>query len=202
MKKPIRKIDTSESQLFLTFDDGPCPVNTPPVLDMLDEFGARATFFVIGREVKKNKELFKEILDRGHSIGDHSSDHDYAHYFKNEEHLKSWIRTSWDELSQVAGEAPVAFRSPAGIITPPLMRAIHELEIAWVHWNRRFFDSNLPLSLFGAAYRYQPGDILLLHDKQKPFLQLNFQKNLRSLLQSLTQFECVAIRGEQLSHEN
>ena len=61
--------------VFLTFDDGPCPEVTPWVLDVLDKFNAKATFFCIGKNVELYPELFKEILRRGHSVGNHTYSH-------------------------------------------------------------------------------------------------------------------------------
>lgn len=61
--------------VFITFDDGPCPQVTPWVLDELDRFGAKATFFCIGKNVELYPDLFAEIVRRGHSVGSHSYSH-------------------------------------------------------------------------------------------------------------------------------
>ena len=200
MRSPVCKVKDDSQKIFLTFDDGPCPQGTPQVLDLLDEFKAKATFFVIGDKVEKNPNLLKEIIRRGHSVGDHSSDHAYTHYFKKEEHLKTWIKDSWSRLSDKLGEEPIGFRSPAGIVTPPLKNVMEELDIAWVHWNRRFFDSQISLSWMLNFYSYQSGDILLLHDHQNPRRQLNFIENLRNLLQIIQPLEMAAITGDTKFH--
>ena len=61
--------------LFLTFDDGPCPQVTPWVLDQLDKYGAKATFFCIGKNVEQYPDLFGEIVRRGHAVGSHTYSH-------------------------------------------------------------------------------------------------------------------------------
>jgi len=65
----------NEKQLFLTFDDGPIPEVTPWALDLLDKYGIKATFFCVGENVAKYPEIFREILNRGHSVGNHTFNH-------------------------------------------------------------------------------------------------------------------------------
>jgi peptidoglycan/xylan/chitin deacetylase (PgdA/CDA1 family) len=71
----IWRIPTDEKSLFLTFDDGPIPDVTEYVLDKLDEFNAKATFFCIGDNVRKHPDIFANILDRNHSVGNHTFNH-------------------------------------------------------------------------------------------------------------------------------
>lgn len=61
--------------VYLTFDDGPIPEVTPWVLDTLDHYGVKATFFCVGENVQRNPELFQELLHRGHSVGNHTMNH-------------------------------------------------------------------------------------------------------------------------------
>ena len=61
--------------VYLTFDDGPIPEVTPWVLDTLDHYGVKATFFCVGENVQRNPELFQELLRRGHSVGNHTMNH-------------------------------------------------------------------------------------------------------------------------------
>src|SRR3954447_27032234 len=71
----MRSFQTSEPEVWLTIDDGPSPVHTLPILDLLDRFGARATFFVIGAHAEKNPRLITEILSRGHGLANHTFTH-------------------------------------------------------------------------------------------------------------------------------
>ena len=70
---PSRK--RGEKRVFLTFDDGPIPEVTPWVLDTLDRFGVKATFFMVGQNVERYPGLFKEVLRRGHAVGNHTLHH-------------------------------------------------------------------------------------------------------------------------------
>ena len=69
------RMDPSEKAVYLTFDDGPIPEATPFVLDLLDEMGIKATFFMVGDNVRKYPELYLEVLRRGHHVGNHTFNH-------------------------------------------------------------------------------------------------------------------------------
>jgi peptidoglycan-N-acetylglucosamine deacetylase len=76
-----------EKVLYITFDDGPDPLVTPKVLDILDQFGAKATFFCLGKQVKENPELFRLLREKGHAVGNHSFSHVNGWKTKNMEYL-------------------------------------------------------------------------------------------------------------------
>ena len=182
MKGPIKKLSSQNSEVFLTFDDGPDINLTSRVLETLSRFGAQATFFVIGEKAKKNPLVIDKIKKGGHSIGDHSLNHNYSYFFKSQRELKNWVETGNKTLTHLLGEPPVGFRSPAGVVTPPLKRVMGELSTPWIHWNKRFFDTNLPFSWTQSFHKLNSGDIVLLHDCQKAALRESFMRGLESLL--------------------
>ncbi|MBR5037355.1 MAG: polysaccharide deacetylase family protein [Prevotella sp.] len=69
------RMDPNEKAVYLTFDDGPIPEATPFILKTLEAFGAKATFFVVGDNVRKHPELFQQIIDGGHQVGNHTMNH-------------------------------------------------------------------------------------------------------------------------------
>lgn len=73
--RALWRMDKTERAVYLTFDDGPLPQSTPFILDTLREYGARATFFMVGDNVRKYPELFKMIVDAGHQVGNHTYNH-------------------------------------------------------------------------------------------------------------------------------
>lgn len=73
----------SERAVYLTFDDGPIPEVTPWVLDVLDRYGVKATFFVVGDNVRKYPDIFREVVRRGHSVGNHTYHHISGHIHGN-----------------------------------------------------------------------------------------------------------------------
>lgn len=182
MESPLTKIRTDKREIFLTFDDGPEPAFTHEVLDCLAKFNAKGTFFVIAEKAKKHSHFLEKISKGGHTIGNHSLDHHYSHFFQSEDRLKDWIMEGNKTLTHLLGEPPVAFRSPAGVITPPLKRVMSELSLPWVHWNKRFFDTNFPFSWTQSFYKFHSGDIVLLHDRQKTVFRNGFIKGLEQFL--------------------
>jgi peptidoglycan/xylan/chitin deacetylase (PgdA/CDA1 family) len=73
--KALWRMDASEHSVYLTFDDGPIPEATPFILDTLKEFNAKATFFVVGENVKRHPELLERIIAEGHRVGNHTYNH-------------------------------------------------------------------------------------------------------------------------------
>ena len=69
------RMDPDEKAVYLTFDDGPIPVVTPWVLDLLDRHGVKATFFMVGDNIRKHPEVFRMVVERGHRIGNHTFNH-------------------------------------------------------------------------------------------------------------------------------
>ena len=83
--KALWRMDAAEHSVYLTFDDGPIPESTPFILDTLKEHGVKATFFVVGENVKRYPDLFRRIISEGHSIGNHTYNHMGS--------LKHYVRT-------------------------------------------------------------------------------------------------------------
>ena len=73
--RAIWRMDPKEHSVYLTFDDGPIPQSTPFILDTLREYGVKATFFMVGDNVRKYPELYKRIVDEGHQLGNHTNHH-------------------------------------------------------------------------------------------------------------------------------
>jgi peptidoglycan/xylan/chitin deacetylase (PgdA/CDA1 family) len=155
------------SGIFLTFDDGPDPEVTPRLLDLFDELGVRATFFVIGEKAVRHPPIVRRMLNAGHAVGDHSWDHTYGAFFQPRPRLEAWIRRSQQQLHDLTGRASCGFRSPAGVTTPPLVQTLKMLGLPLVLWNRRYFDTRFaftPARARCSAGRLRAGDVVLLHD--------------------------------------
>ena len=113
--KALWRMDRRERAVYLTFDDGPIPESTPFILDILRSFGVRATFFVVGDNVRKYPDLFQQIIDEGHLVGNHTHNHigGFRHtvrdYMFNVEKANAYIRShffrpphGWMRLAQYA----------------------------------------------------------------------------------------------------
>ena len=109
------RMDRHERSVYLTFDDGPIPESTPFILQTLRQFGIKATFFMVGDNVRKNPDLYQQILDEGHQVGNHTHNHisGFRHslhnYSYNVEKANAYIKShlfrpphGWMRISQYA----------------------------------------------------------------------------------------------------
>ena len=166
----VRRLPDASSarhEVSLTIDDGPNPAVTPAVLDVLDEYQARATFFCIAQQAKQHPALCRDIVRRGHSVQNHS--HAHAHSFSvwGPKAMARDIAKAQDQLSDITGEVPRFFRAPAGLRNPFLDPVLHRQGLQLVSWTRRGFDtvkSDPALVQARLTRGLAAGDILLLHD--------------------------------------
>jgi peptidoglycan-N-acetylglucosamine deacetylase len=155
------------AQVAITIDDGPNPTVTPAVLDILDQWKAKATFFCVGQKILAHPELARQIVQRGHCIENHSYNH--RHYFSlmAPKALRREISQAQEAISQVVGVKPQFFRAPAGLRNPLLDMVLQEQGLRLVSWTRRGFDTvshDPDWVLKQLERRLSATDILLLHD--------------------------------------
>lgn len=166
--RPILEGPPAAGRLALTFDDGPDPVCTRAVLDLLDARGHRATFFVIGERAAANAELCAEIARRGHGLGNHSLAHARSTPFHSAPRLASELRRAGETLARAAGRAPRWFRPPVGLISPPVAAAARAVGLELVGWTATARDGVAGATVEAALGRLEralkPGAILVLHD--------------------------------------
>lgn len=186
--KPLRRISTSQKVIYLTFDDGPDEVGTKTVLQTLSEHGAKATFFLIAEKAKAQLSLTQKILRDGHAVGNHSLDHKYRNYFSNSHSLEKWIARAEEVFHQL--EIPsVGFRSPAGVQTPELHKALDRMNLPLILWNKRFFDTSFTWTEKRALASLEttvPGSIILLHDRMSETRLPIFKNTLSKYLEAAT----------------
>jgi peptidoglycan-N-acetylglucosamine deacetylase len=160
----LTRVETSDSVIAITFDDGPIPVYTDSTLDVLDEFGARATFFMVGERMEQRPRLVGEVLARGHEIGNHSYNHPIM-VLKRWSTIRSQIERT-DSIIRAAGqEGEIWFRPPDGkrLLGLPLYLSLRKRPI--VLWDLEP-DSEWRNADEVVQYvldRVRPGSILLLH---------------------------------------
>ena len=159
--------DAARGSVALTIDDGPDPEVTPRVLDLLDEHGAKATFFCIGERVARYPELAREVSRRGHAIENHTQRHLHRFSLLGPRAIADEIERAQHEIGRVTGQRPGFFRPPAGLRNPFLDPVLTRLELKLASWTRRGFDtlSREPRTVLEKLTRgLKGGDILLLHD--------------------------------------
>jgi peptidoglycan/xylan/chitin deacetylase (PgdA/CDA1 family) len=120
-------------KLALTFDDGPNPAITPKLLDLLDRYQAKATFFLVGRYVREAPGLVKEMGSRGHLIGNHTDTHPNLLFCGPEETRVELLRCS-EAISHVTWAEPRWFRPPFGLRSPWLGALVQQQRMRMVMW--------------------------------------------------------------------
>lgn len=160
-------IDPSDG-ILLTFDDGPEPDVTPRVLDVLDRHHQKAIFFVIGRKAEAHPEVLREIVRRGHQVGNHTFSHSPYANFLGGKHLEREIREADDAIEHACGIRPKLFRPPLGISTHFMRSVLRHTGHKVVGWSVRSFDTRhepREKVLLRVTRNLKAGDIILLHDR-------------------------------------
>ena len=178
-----RAAPTGPPVLYLTFDDGPIPAETPWVLEQLAAFNAKATFFCVGQNLERYPEIARAALAAGHRLGNHTHHHrsawatGRAEYLQEVDRCQAVVRELLTDNQQLTGEQKPLFRPPYGRLTWPLLRALKP-EFRVVMWSvlTRDYDPQLSpencLRFTLAAIR--PGDIVVFHDSYKASARLRF----------------------------
>lgn len=111
----LNVVDYSENTIYLTFDDGPSP-RTPEVLEILEEKGVKATFFVVGQNDEQSYQWMRDIVAAGHTIGMHSYTHQYKKIYTSIESYLDDMYKMFTQIKEVTGVTPTVFRFPGGSI--------------------------------------------------------------------------------------
>ena len=165
----IWEIDDSEG-VFLTFDDGPIPEETPWVLDLLDRYGIKATFFMVGDNVRRHPELYAEVRRRGHNVGNHTMHHLQGMKVRSVRYLR--------DISEADAliDSPL-FRPPHGLLRWKQAKAIKQ------HYNIVMYDlvtRDYSRKLNGEQVlrnvkRYaRDGSLIVFHDSLKALDNLRY----------------------------
>jgi peptidoglycan-N-acetylglucosamine deacetylase len=157
---------TGKAAVSLTFDDGPDPLTTRPLLHLLGRHSVRAAFFVTGERAAKYSGLISEILKQGHEVGNHSYRHDPFLMLRRSKRLYREIESTQVLLKRF-GIVPVAFRPPVGVTSPKLADVLLQQGLLCVTFSCRAFDAGNRCirGLSGRILKkVNPDDIILLHD--------------------------------------
>lgn len=165
----VFRLPAGTPHLALTFDDGPDPEITPRVLDLLAEYGAQATFFVVGSRVAAFPGVLRRVHAAGHQIGSHSYAHAFGFHLLGVQRMAQEIERGRAAIAGVTGELPLAFRPPVGLRVPTLRRALRRIDAPLVcyTWTERGLDTlGRPANAIVArlAPWLIPRSILTLHD--------------------------------------
>ena len=150
----------------LTFDDGPDPTFTPQVLQVLADHDARATFFLVGRQVRARPDIVRAVVAAGHVLGSHTYDHLPARGLSARE-VERQVVDGRDAVEQVTGNPCTLFRPPRGELTLDLVRVVRRLRLEtwlWTVDTKDYLVDTSTEDIIASALRVRAGGTLLLHD--------------------------------------
>lgn len=166
----IWKINTSEKVIFPTFDDGPIPELTPQILEILNRFDAKATFFCVGDNIRKHPDIFQNLLNEGHSVGNHTFNHLKAWKTKDEQYFDN-VYLCQQEIAKHKHQDKKLFRFPYGQFNLRIARQLKKNGFNLVMWDVLSKDYNPSISakkiLEKSIQNSQNGSIIVFHDNLK-----------------------------------
>lgn len=162
---------TNEKVVAFTFDDGPSPVWTPKILDVLKKAGVKATFFMLGEHVLKYPDVARRVAEEGHEIGNHTQDHHVLIYYTNDE-LEKEIKDAEESIRKVTGVTTKYFRPPKAWVTDEEKKKIKDMGYKTILWSLNSkdwvtFDDKYIIKYI--MHHVRPGDIILFHDSGGTF---------------------------------
>ncbi|HNW83624.1 MAG TPA: polysaccharide deacetylase family protein [bacterium] len=158
---------TFRKGLLLTFDDGPDPVNTQKILEILEKKNVRALFFITGSKAQEAQYLVKMISEKGHLTGNHSYSHSnfFPFYFRNT--ILAELQKTSGIIEDITGKKIFCFRPPFGVTNPGIAYAVRKLNYKTVGWSVRSLDTfwqERDKILMHVLKKISGGDIILFHD--------------------------------------
>ena len=162
----IRELDPEKPMIALTFDDGPSHLQTPRLLEILDKYGVKSTFFVLGDRItwgESNKKTLRMVYDAGHEIGSHTYSHSHLRQLSEEEITEEIVKTR-DMIYSVIGEYPVFVRPPYGEYDDKVKKYAYAPLVNWntesLDWSYRDKDKIAEQVI----KEVKDGGIVLMHD--------------------------------------
>ena len=160
------RLKTDEKLLALTFDDGPVCRTTVEICDILDRYGIKAAFFLIGSRIEGNEHILRQLSSSGHLVGNHSTGHIPTFPLFSADKMIADLKLCDDLILKSTGVKPAWFRPPFGITNPAVGKAAKSGKYRVMGWNIRSFDTiKKPDTVIRRIEkRLKPGAVILLHD--------------------------------------
>jgi len=173
----VWNIPNVEKKVYLTFDDGPTPEITEWVLEQLKTYNAKATFFCIGNNIAKHPEIFKRLLNEGHTIGNHTQNHVKGWETENNTYFGE-VEKCDEVISKQTNIDSKLFRPPYGKIKPSQSNYLRKLGYKIIMWDVLSADFDTTISkekcLENVLKNVESGSIIVFHDSIKAFPNLEY----------------------------
>lgn len=166
-ERVVHRVPTKEKLVALTFDDGPHPTFTPEILQILDKYQVKATFFIIGERMEKYPDIAKEVFTRGHVIGNHTYTHPYNIEEETQEQVIWELKKCEQVIERITGKRSYLFRPPRGLVNGKIVRIAEEEGYRVILWTVSADHHDAPTPQLMAERVLKqicPGGIILAHD--------------------------------------
>jgi polysaccharide deacetylase family sporulation protein PdaB len=165
----VWEVPMDEKIIALTFDDGPDPMDTPYILDLLKQYNVKATFFVVGKKVEMYPELAKREVIEGHELANHTYNHLYLNKNMTEQRIHNEIMKAEETIFKITGKKPTLFRPPGGFYSENVIRVVKKANYQMIMWSwhqdaRDWDRPGVNKIVNSILQKTQKGDIVLLHD--------------------------------------
>ncbi|MGZ9583448.1 polysaccharide deacetylase family protein [Paenibacillus marinisediminis] len=205
----IWEVKTKQKLIALTFDDGPDPRQTTEILKLLNQYGAKSTFFVIGKRVARYPELVRTILADGHEIANHTYNHVYFDRHTSEQRIRQELEQTQQAIRSAANYEPTLFRPPGGMYNDLIVNTAKSIPLKSIMWS--WHQDTRDWSLPGVnritekvLNNARNGDIVLFHDfvsgrsQTKAALEIILPELKKQGFQFVTVTELLKHSGSQL----
>lgn len=175
------KLPGEGKEIALTFDDGPSN-ETAKFLALLESLGVKASFFLCGKNVERRPDRAREIVEAGHSVGNHSYSHPFLP-FRSPASVRAELARTQDAIAEATGRRPALFRPPFGIRSPALGQLLPEMGLHGVHWTVIGMDWKWSAARIARRVltRARAGGIICLHDGDRTRATANRTETLEAV---------------------
>ncbi|MDM5208409.1 polysaccharide deacetylase family protein [Cytobacillus kochii] len=201
----IWEVNTNEKIISITFDDGPNPIYTPQILDVLSEYNAKATFFITGSNAKKYPDVVRRIVKEGHEVANHTYNHEIDANITTKI-LNNEIELTNKVLKEITGFSPSLYRPVAGIYNDRIIQTANNNNMYVIMWSwhqdpQDWRDPGVHAISSHVISSVKPGDIILLHDSGGDRTQT--VKALETILEYTSEngFECKTVTEMIISND-
>jgi len=190
----VARVDTPEKVVALTFDDGPHPQHTPRVLDVLERYRVRATFFMMGRNVERYPTVARAVLDRGHEIGNHSYSHPRL-VFMSPRRVRDEIERTDELLRSIGVSGEIHFRPPHAaklVVLPYVLVQMNRLSVLGDVDPEEWKGPPAAIMTESILRQVRPGSIIGLHDPLGSETLRTLEDSIKALVARGYRFETVS----------
>lgn len=182
--KTYCRVKTDKKVISLSFDDGPHPIQTPKVLDVLKKHNIKAVFFLIGQSAQRNPEIVKRISNEGHLIGNHTLSHSSRFPLFSKKEIQEELENCDSIIYNITNKKSNLFRPPFGVTNPTIGSVVKKLGYITIGWSIRSLDTmkhERSWVVNRVIKKAHNGGVILFHD-DRPNSEIVLEETINQLL--------------------